>query len=642
MMNRLGFKGSLIATVLVVLLLTLSVSGWLSYKTTKEQVTENVTSDLRFIIDEEVDSLLAVFKRAEEVVTTTSNLFEEKGYGPSDYPLVLMLSAKSGGVSKLTLGFEDGTSYVSKPSSKTFPGGVGITSKYDPRIRPWYKEGKASPGLSHSKPFFTKSGHPILAVSHTVKNGVLAADVRFSNLQTHLEGVLEKSGMATFVMDKSGLIIASTIAEVVPQENITNSSINAFIQKLLSSETRVAETALQDENQQNQNLLFLAEEIPLINDGKWYFFAAVDRDEALSPVADSVAKLLGTLSIMAIISVLVLLYVLKVIYAPILSLRDLISGLSQGDGDLTQRLKIHSDDDIGQIALGINKFIEQLQSLMKEVKNSTEQFTGRVESIYQQSEENSTVLEQHAVETEHIVAAVEELSSSAVMVAEHSNSAASSAMEAKGRSTTANDMLRKAQDQIALLASEVLKAADNVKQMDQKTGDIQSIVEVIGGIAEQTNLLALNASIEAARAGEQGRGFAVVADEVRALANRTQDSTTEIGNAISNLQVEATSVVSAITGTQSTCDATVEGAESVSQTLQALSEQIVGINDMNAEISGSADEQSRVIQTVSENITELHGMVEKLSNIAKGQYEEVHHIAEINKNLGNIIGKFKV
>ncbi|MEO9275394.1 methyl-accepting chemotaxis protein [Marinomonas sp. 5E14-1] len=634
---NLGFKGSLIVSVVLALLLSLSVAALFSYQMIKDQVTQNVTNDLRYLVNEEADSILSVFHRAEEAVTAISKYFTEKGYGPSDYPSVLMTSAKAGGISKLTLGFEDGTSYVSKPSSKTFPGGVGITSKYDPRTRPWYQEGKATSGLSHSKPFFTKSGDPILAVSHTVNNGVLAADVRFSNLQSRLEQISEEGGIKSFITDKSGLIIASTIDAVVPKEDIKSSSMYGFVGELFASENLVAEHVVDGEN-----LLFLVKEMSLINGGQWNFFVAVDRDKVFAPVAKSTAQLLGILSSTAIISVLILLFLLRLIYKPILSLRELITGLSQGNGDLTQRLEVHTNDDIGQIALGINRFIEQLQVMMKEVRNASEQLSGRVVKIHEKSEENSVVLSQHATETEQIVAAVEELSSSAAEVADNSMSAASSANEAKENSSSANERLTQAQAKISTLAEEILQAAENVKKMDNETNNIQSIVEVIGGIAEQTNLLALNASIEAARAGEQGRGFAVVADEVRALANRTQDSTTEIDQALGGLQKEAGSVVIAIAETKNTCETTVEVAESVSQILQTLSGHIIEINNMNAEISSSSSEQSKVIQTISENITELHGMVEKLSTIGNGQHEEVRHISTINDKLGDMISKFKL
>lgn len=636
-MRRLSFKTSLIAAVLIPLILSLAIASYFSYRLVKEQVEQRLDNDLRYSLNKQSDVILGLFKRAEDAVSEMATLYKEKDYSRDELPATLAFGARIGGVSKLTMGFDDGSSYVSKPSSKTFPGGVGIKSKYDPRIRPWYKDGKNNPGLSHSAPFFTKSGDPILAVLHTVESGVLSADLRFSSLKTHLEALKEQEGASSFIIDKSGLVLASTIEPVVEKENVFESSIQDFLPDLLTAESVVLEY-----NLNGVDTLFLTQKIEMINDGAWYFVLAVDKQTAYAPVEAAGVKLISTLIVMALISILIILFVLKIIYVPILSLREIITGLSQGNGDLTQRLVVTSKDDIGQIAMGINKFIEQLQTMMKEVRQATGELSIRVEKIHSKSQENSLVLSKHAEETDLIVSAVEELSSSAIMVAEHSSSAASSAAEATSNSNQANGNIKRAQEKIQVLASEITQAANNVTNMNQETSNIQSIVEVIGGIADQTNLLALNASIEAARAGEQGRGFAVVADEVRALASRTQTSTTEIANAIANLQKEASVVVSSIKETQMTCDSTVEEAESVSKSLYTLNEHISGINDINSEISESSGQQSDVIQTVSKNITELHGMVEKLTNIGSEQRSEVAQISAINDKLDRLIGEFKL
>ncbi len=634
--SQLGFKSSLIVTVVISLVLSLSIVGFLSYQLVKEQVEGRLIENIRGTLNAESNEILDLFKRAEEAVSSFATVLE-KNNDVAKYPELLALSAPMGGVSKLTLGFNDGSSYTSKPSSKTFPGGVGIKSKYDPRTRPWYQEGIKVSGLSLSSPFFTKQGDPMVGVMHSLNGGLVLADLRFGNLKSKLEELNEKENTPSFIIEKSGLILASTIEGLVEKENLFDSEFKDIAADLLAAQTGAFEYDLQGVTK-----LFLTKKIELINGGEWYFVLSTDKEAAYAPVREATEQLVTILLITSSISILILLLVMKRIYKPILSLRTLISGLSQGDGDLTQRLAVHSKDDIGHIAIGINAFIEHLQNMMKEVRVATEQLSERVEDIHLHSEENSVVLSQHASETEQIVAAVEELSSSAMMVSDNSTEAANSANDAKSSSNNANEKIQQSQVQIAQLANEILQAANNVKHMDEATGNIQSIVEVIGGIAEQTNLLALNASIEAARAGEQGRGFAVVADEVRALASRTQVSTTEIGDAITSLQKEASGVVSAITNTQTTCQVTVDSAEAVSDILQALNEHITGINQMNSEISNSAEEQSRVIQTVSQNITELHGMVEKLSAIGSNQFEEVRKISEVNKNLSSLIGKFKL
>lgn len=633
--NSLGFKTSLISTVVISLLLSLSAMTYLAYQIIKEKVEDKLIDDIRYTLTVESNEILALFKRAEDVVSEAATILE-KSANTNEYPNILAISASTGGIHKLTLGFQDGSSYSSK-SSKSFPGGVGIKSKYDPRIRPWYQDAKTKPGLSHSAPFFNKQGMPMLSVAHTVGDGVLSADVRFSHLKEKLVLLVENEGMPSFIMNKSGLILASTIEQAPAKENVFKSSLQYMIQDLIKGDMHVIEYEIDGVIK-----LFLAETIELLNGEQWFFVLSIDKNTAYAPVKSATQKLIGILFITAIISTLFLLLVLKVIYKPILSLRTLITDLSQGDGDLTQRLEVKNSDDISQIAMGVNKFIEQLQLMMKEVQKATVQLSERVERIHEQSESNTNILSRHAAETEQIVTAVEELSSSALMVSDNSKVAASSATDANSSSDDANNSILEAQTQIAELANEIVQASNNVKQMDSATNDIQSIVEVIGSIAEQTNLLALNASIEAARAGEKGRGFAVVADEVRALANRTQVSTTEIGNAIASLQKEASNVVNAITETQTTCQTTVEQAESVSNILHVLNDHITLINNMNAEISSSSQEQSKVITTISENVTQLHDMVAMLASNSDEQHQEVGYISDINKNLTHIINKFKL
>ena len=165
---------------------------------------------------------------------------------------------------------------------------------------------------------------------------------------------------------------------------------------------------------------------------------------------------------------------------------------------------------------------------------------------------------------------------------------------------------------------------------------------MINDIADQTNLLALNAAIEAARAGESGRGFAVVADEVRTLAQRTQESTTEIRSMIEQLQAGASSVSNAMNTSKNTAVDTVRRAEEANSALESIRDGIQKITDMNLQIASAAEEQSSVAEEINSNTVKIKDLSRQVADSAENASVEMQAQTANIREQDSILNKFTV
>lgn len=374
----------------------------------------------------------------------------------------------------------------------------------------------------------------------------------------------------------------------------------------------------------------------------WVLTGYIDNDAIEQTTHEITSKITLVLLLVGLVVIVLAVVAFKGAYKPVLELKALVSDLAQGDGDLTKRLDIHSNDELGEISENINLFVEQLQALMLSVQAATEKMNHGINVLSEQTSGSQQLLSQHAQETEQVATAITELDATASTVVDSAGESVTLMNQANQQTVDSKQLLQAAVTSVKALANEVDETSTSLEQMKQGSEQIGSILEVIGGIAEQTNLLALNAAIEAARAGEQGRGFAVVADEVRALASRTQQSTSEIDQMLNQFRADSAKAASAMQETISQCQTAAEQTFAVSQSLDDVSGHVSEVDGLGLGIASAAEQQSRVTKEINQNMEAIRGVVASLETASKETVMSTEELNQSYTQLCHILERFKL
>jgi methyl-accepting chemotaxis protein len=324
------------------------------------------------------------------------------------------------------------------------------------------------------------------------------------------------------------------------------------------------------------------------------------------------------------------------------SIHTLRSGSARlASGDLTARIDLAARDELRFVAGSFNEMAETMGHLIGRIKGNSEQVADSAHTLAAATGQIRDASQNQSDAASSMAAAVEQMTVGIEQIAHNAGKADSLANRSGELSREGGKLVGAVVEDISEIAQSVANSARSVEELGERSEQIGTIVAVISGIAAQTNLLALNAAIEAARAGEQGRGFAVVADEVRKLAERTANSTEEIGAMVKAIQ-EGTQV--AVKGMERGVLRVNEGVMRARQTGEAMDEINAAANQVMStvvEISSALREQSAASAEIAEQVNMIARMAEENDEAVGSNHQTASRLGDLADTLRQNVSHFK-
>lgn len=387
---------------------------------------------------------------------------------------------------------------------------------------------------------------------------------------------------------------------------------------------------------------------------KAQFTAASDR---LSEVGKKSNIILGMVGLIAmLVTGVIWLFMANSIVKPINGAISGLKDVAEGEGDLTKRLDVKSEDEVGSLAKWFNLFVEKLQGIIIEIAGNSEKLILSSRDLLTISGKMAQGSDSMSAKSNSVAAAAEEMSSNMTAVAaatEQSSANLSMISAAVEEMTSTVNEIAKNTGETRVTSSQAVsrakKASINIDTLNKAALEIGKVVETINDISDQTNLLALNATIEAARAGEAGKGFAVVASEIKDLAKQTAGATLEIKEKILRIQDstqetvnEIESITGEITSVSEKIDSVAAAVEEQSVTTREISENVAqaarGIQDVTENVTQS----SVVANEIAKEIADVNQAANEMLNNSSQVKDSADDLSQLSGALKKTVGQFKI
>ncbi|MCC7549294.1 MAG: methyl-accepting chemotaxis protein [Burkholderiales bacterium] len=534
-------------------------------------------------------------------------------------------------------------SYMGFPDKRLVHGDdTPVPAGFDPTIRPWYKMAMERGKVSVTAPFMSVSDHAlIVSVAAPVQRngqflGVVSANVVLEKMVGSVLGLKLVGDSHAFLVSKDGVVIGHRQADAaLGSVSKLIAGLTADSLAALATQSRSAEVAYAD----GTPYLLTVRAIP---DSDWLVAVMVDRNAALAPLRELLITLMAAALIAIAVAAGLGVFASRALLGGLRSLRDAMADISGGEGDLTVRLEVRGEDEVGQAAGAFNQFLQRLHGMFQDVQARAHQVTGDVARAAQTTTEVSRNVARQSEDLGATAASIEEVTVSITHIADVVKDAESVLASADVRSSESVESVERVKQEIARVAGTMGQLSTVVDRLGSRSKEISGIVDAIKDIADQTNLLALNAAIEAARAGEQGRGFALVADEVRKLAERTAQATVEIGHMIEAIRSDMDSAVVGMGTTQQNVFSSVSLVEVASDGIRGIRMQMSDVVSRMKDISSATAEQAAATNEMARRAEQINAVSQASSAALHETESSLRATSALAESLGRSVARFRL
>ena len=625
----MSLKQRLLAFVMLLVMIVIAALASVAYWQMRNEIVDSVSQELSAAVRGNREALVRWMTQRRDAIEATATQLA----GAADPGAFLVAGKDAGRFDQTFAGYADKRMVYHLAEKKPADG-------YDPTARPWYKLASEARATVTTAPYiFASTKKPGITVARAFEHaglaGVVGGDISLEEIIGIVTSIQLRGDGYAFLATREGLIVAygkpdsalKPVADLLP-------GFDANALKAESEETRLHEFVIDG----RAKYVVTAP----VAGTDWVLCAVIDKATILSPLNSLLSILILAGLLVTAAGVLIAHLALSRILKDLFVLRDALTDISSGQGDLTRELPVPRQDEIGQTAAAFNRFIGRLREMFVEVReNATtldaglDSLAGVTRTLAAESEQQAETLSSTAATIEEITVSINHIADNA----QHAEQTASQTGDVSRHSAAAVGELAR---DIEKIASEVGQVAKTLSALGERSDAMNAIIGVIREIADQTNLLALNAAIEAARAGEMGRGFAVVADEVRKLAERTANATVDIGRLIDSTHGDIKSALADMDETQRSVEAGLSASRSVSADIDGIEHEVARVVAAVRDIAGATREQSVATNDMARAAEDVNSRTLQNDQAVQSASATVGELSALSKGLHALVGRFKL